>query len=96
MKDVNEIIFMRKKTEEDLRKYFISMVLNYKFKFVDKLEGNINIDEMYDKVKRINLHLNEWESFIQKELKILQLSYKLLLLFKLYKYNYYQFISLFI
>jgi len=71
MKDVNEIIFMRKKTEEDLRKYFISMVLNYKFKFVDKLEGNINIDEMYDKVKRINLPLNEWESFIQKELKIL-------------------------
>jgi hypothetical protein len=62
---------MRKKTEEDLRKYFISMVLNYKFKYVDKLEGNINIDEMYDKVKRANLPINEWESFIQKELKIL-------------------------
>ena len=68
--NVNQIFSNRKNTEEDLRKYFISMALNYKFKFADKLQENVNIEEIYEKVKKLSIPINEWNNFIQKELKL--------------------------
>ena len=65
---------MKNKTnnEEDLRKYFLSLALNYKFKYADKIGESVNITEMYEKVISQSIPLIEWNNFIQKEMKLIQ------------------------
>lgn len=64
---------MKNKTnnEEDLRKYFLSLALNYKFKYADKIGESVNITEMYEKVISQSIPLIEWNNFIQKEMKLI-------------------------
>lgn len=57
------------KSEEDLKKYFLSIGLSMIFKFSDKLKTNISISDLYEEAKIKNLPVTEWYTFIVDKLK---------------------------
>ncbi len=67
IQDVNEVLEM--KSEEDLKKYFLSIGLAMVFKFSDKLKANISISDLYEEAKRNNIPVIEWNNFIVEKLK---------------------------
>jgi len=57
------------KSEEDLKKYFLSIGLAMIFKFSDKLRTNVSISDLYEEAKLNNIPVNEWYNFIVEKLK---------------------------
>ena len=68
LKDINEVLAV--KNEEEIKKYFLSLGLNIKFKYVDKIKQSYSIETLYDKAKLLHIPINEWQNFILKELKL--------------------------
>jgi len=58
------------KSEEERKKYFLSIGLSIKFKYSDRLSENISIADLYDKGKEKNIHISEWYNFIMHELNL--------------------------
>ncbi len=58
------------KSEEELKKYFLSIGLSLKFKFADRISENISIAELYEKAVKFNIPVTEWLTFISQELNI--------------------------
>ena len=59
------------KSEDEMRKYFISLALNYKFKFADKIKEDFSIEGLYEKIKKLSVPISDWQMFIQKELRLI-------------------------
>ncbi len=57
------------KSEEDLKKYFLSIGLSLVFKYSDKLKNNISINNLYEEASSKNLQINDWHNFIIDEIK---------------------------
>ena len=57
------------KSEEDLKKYFLSIGLSLVFKYSDKLKNNISINNLYEEARSKNLQINDWHNFIIDEIK---------------------------
>lgn len=57
------------KSEEDLKKYFLSIGLAMIFKFSDKLKTNISISDLYEEARKYNIPVTEWYNFIVEKLK---------------------------
>lgn len=57
------------KSEEDLKKYFLSIGLSMVFKFSDKLKANVSISALYEEAKLKNIPVVEWNNFIIEKLK---------------------------
>ena len=57
------------KSEEDLKKYFLSIGLAMVFKFSDKLKTNISISDLYEEAKKNNIPVVEWHNYIVEKLK---------------------------
>jgi hypothetical protein len=68
MKDINEVLDF--KSEEEMKKYFLSIGLSLKFKFADKLTENISIGDLYEKARELNIPISEWYNFINQELNL--------------------------
>ena len=64
----NEICF-NNFTKEDKKKYFFKLGLNLKYKNNNN-NNNISINDLYSQSKEQNIEINDYESFIMKELKI--------------------------
>jgi hypothetical protein len=58
------------KSEEEMKKYFLSIGLSIKFKYSEKLNDNISIADLYEKVKELNIPVTEWNNYIISELKL--------------------------
>ena len=67
MRDENEEI--EAKSEEDMKKYFLSIGLSMIFKYSDKLKNNISISDLYDEARAKNVPVAEWHNFIIEEIK---------------------------
>lgn len=56
--------------EEELKKYFLSIGLNLKFKNADKVNDLVSISELFEKARRLDVPVSDWYSFISQELKL--------------------------
>ena len=58
------------KSEEELKRYFMSIGLSLKFKFAEKLtNSNISIADLYTKAKENNIPMEDWHDFIFDEMQ---------------------------
>lgn len=59
---------MRKRTADDLQRYFYSQCLAVKLSFPSKHPAQrLQIPELYDKVKKLQIPLDQWPGFIRRE-----------------------------
>ena len=59
------------KTEEDLKKYFLSIGLSLKFKFADKIKNShISISDLFDKAIEQQIPITDWQIFIYDQMNI--------------------------
>ena len=57
------------KSEEDLKKYFLSIGLSLVFKYSDRLKNNISINNLFEEARAKNIQINDWHNFIIDEIK---------------------------
>jgi len=57
------------KSEEDLKKYFMSIGLAMIFKFSDKFKTNVSISDLYEEAKKYKIPVTDWYTFIVEKLK---------------------------
>jgi hypothetical protein len=53
-----------------MKKYFLSLGLSIKFKFAEKLNDNISIADLFEKVKEKQVPVTQWYNFIIHELNL--------------------------
>jgi hypothetical protein len=56
--------------EEVARKYFLTIGLNLKFRWGEKIKENVSIADLYEKAKINNIPPSEWQNFITKSLGV--------------------------
>lgn len=58
--------------DEDKKKYFINLALEYKFKFPEKYNTENALADMYEKAKYLNINPNNYNEFILNEFNCLK------------------------
>ena len=57
-------------SEEDRKKYFLSVGLNLKFKYSELINENLSIADLYEKCKELKIQPQNFQDFLIKELNI--------------------------
>lgn len=56
--------------EEVAKKYFLTVGLNLKFKWGEKIRDNVSIADLYEKARSNNIPPSEWQNFITRALGV--------------------------